>query len=81
MAYRVRFGNVTAELTRADLERAPESLMSCVLLPVDPGPGVHTIPSTEQEEAGASVAGWRGGSEDLFKVWRVVSTLHFVSQK
>lgn len=76
MGYKVRYGNVTAELTRADLERAPGSLLSSALLPVDPESGVHTILSTEQLGTAANVAGWRGGSENLFKVKYTTEVIH-----
>ena len=70
-AYRVRYGRLQAELTRVDLERAAESLLSSILLALDPEDAeVLTIPSAEGMGGADSLAGWIEGSEDLFKVMK-----------
>ena len=76
MAYKVRYGSVTAAITQADLERAPDSLMSAILLPLDPVVAeVLTIPSAVRPGDVTDLPGWRDGSEDLFKV-RISSTVY-----
>ena len=69
MTYKVRYGSVTADIIRADLQKAPDSLLSTVLLPLDAvAADVLTIPSAVHLGDVTNLPGWRDGSEDLFKV-------------
>ncbi|KAK9808569.1 hypothetical protein WJX73_010048 [Symbiochloris irregularis] len=68
--FSVKFGRVTKTLSREQLERAPDSLVSAALLATTTGDTTSTleIPSQASQGAAPGFARWNKGTEDLFQV-------------
>lgn len=67
--FSVKYLGAERKLTRDQLEKAPESLLSIILLGKDTGLVDHNALEIPSRDNAPQLAAWQAGNADLFQVW------------